>query len=154
MLKLVPLDFATARDFIRERHRHHCPTKSWKFGVGVVDASGELVGVAVAGRPVARGLDDGLTLEVTRCCTDGARNAPSRLYGAITRAAFALGYERVVTYTLASEAGASLRAAGFEDDGATKGGSWSCASRPREDRAPIEPKRRWLKKRQEAEKTS
>lgn len=72
-----------------------------------------LVGVAIAGRPVARALDDGLTLEVARTCTDGTRNANSMLYGAIWQAARAMGYTRCVTYTQHDESGASLRAAGW-----------------------------------------
>lgn len=75
--------------------------------------NGGLVGVAVAGRPVARHFDDGLTLEVSRTCTDGTPNANSKLYGAIWRAASALGYRRLITYTQADESGASLRGAGF-----------------------------------------
>ena len=37
-----------------------------------------LCGVAICGRPVARYLDDGLTLEILRCCTDGTYNACSK----------------------------------------------------------------------------
>jgi hypothetical protein len=83
-----------------------------KFALGVA-SDGLLVGVAVVGRPVARHLDDRLTLEVTRSCTDGTRNANSKLYGAAWRAARALGYQRLITYTEDSESGTSLRAAGF-----------------------------------------
>jgi hypothetical protein len=72
-----------------------------------------LVGVAMCGRPIARHFDDGLTLEVNRTCTDGAENANSMRYGACWRAAKAMGYRRLITYTQANESGASLRAAGF-----------------------------------------
>jgi hypothetical protein len=78
-----------------------------------MDDAGELVGVAMAGRPIARHLDDGKTIEVNRTCTDGTANANSMLYGAVWRAARAMGYQRCITYTQHDESGASLRGAGF-----------------------------------------
>lgn len=143
-LALCPVDFATAVAFIAQHHRHHLPPVGWKFGVGV-QADGELVGVVTVGRPVARALDDGLTLEVTRHCTrDGApTNAASMLYGAAWRAAKALGYRRLITYTLASEAGTSLTAAGWRSLYETPGRSWSVPSRPRTDQHPLGPKTLW-----------
>lgn len=112
-MHLVPMTLRKARRFVAEHHRHNRPPDGWKFGVGLVNGTGELRGVAVAGRPVAPALDDGLTVEITRVATDGSKNANSMLYGAILRAARALGYLRAVTYTLDSESGASLRAVGF-----------------------------------------
>lgn len=112
MLELVPVDRATAYGFIAAHHRHHRPPAGYKYAVGAA-VDGELVAVAVIGRPVARHLDDGRTLEVTRTCTDGTANANSFLYGAAWRAAKALGYRRLVTYTQAGETGASLRGAGW-----------------------------------------
>lgn len=104
----------------------------------------ETVGIVMAGRPVARGLDDGLTLEVTRCCVlEGHKNANSMLYGAIRRAAKALGYAKLVTYTLASEPGDSLRASGFTLTGVVAGRSWTTPSRPRTDKHPTVDKLRW-----------
>ena len=102
-----------------------------------------LCGVAIAGRPVARALDDGYTLEVLRVCTDGTPNACSKLYGAMRRAAREMGYRKVITYTLAEESGTSLRAAGWSVDGTTRGDSWDRPNRPRDDRHPIGPKTRW-----------
>lgn len=134
-LHLVPVAFHTARGFIEMWHRHHRPPVGCKFVVGVADAEGVLHGVLVAGRPVARLLDDGMTLEVTRTATDGAPNANSMLYAAARRAAFALGYRRLITYTQATESGASLRAAGWKvvaERPARTG--WTTPSRPREDR--------------------
>jgi hypothetical protein len=96
MLELQPIDFDEACKFVAEHHRHHLPPQGWKFGIAVNDGE-KVVGVITVGRPVARMLDDGWTLEVTRCCTDGTRNAPSMLYGAASRAAFALGYKRLIT---------------------------------------------------------
>lgn len=111
-LELVPITLATAKEFIAKHHRHNKPPTGWKFGVGLrLDT--QLVGVATAGRPVARHFDDGRTLEVNRTCTLGEKNANSMLYGAIWRSAKAMGYLRCITYTQADETGSSLKAAGF-----------------------------------------
>ena len=144
MLSLVPMALAEANEYVRLHHRHNVPVRGCKFCVGVVSEAGGLRGVAIAGRPVARSLDNGRTLEILRVCTDGTANAPSMLYGACRRAGKALGYTRIVTYTMEDEGGASLRAAGFQLDAKTKGGSWSCPSRPRTDKASTRPKFRWL----------
>jgi hypothetical protein len=112
-LHLVPVRSRAAREFITLHHRHHRPPAGQVFAVGVADGD-ELVGVLTAGRPVARHLDDGWTLEVTRSCVaPDVRNANSMLYAAAWRAAQALGYGRLVTYTQAGETGASLRGAGW-----------------------------------------
>ncbi len=105
--------------------------------------AGAVVGVAVVGRPVARALQDGATAEVIRLATDGMRNACSMLYGACWRAARALGYRRLITYTLATEPGVSLRAAGWTLIGEAGGGIWSRPSRPRDDAHPTQGKLRW-----------
>ena len=131
-LVLQPITYKEACEFIRVHHRHHLPPQGWKFGIAVNDGD-KIVGVITVGRPVARHFDDGWTLEITRSCTDGTRNANSKLYGAAKRATFALGYKRLVTYTLPSESGASLRAAGYRCLGEAGGGNWSVASRPRVD---------------------
>ena len=88
-------------------------------------------------------LDNGYTAEVIRCCTDGAPNACSMLYGAARRAVKALGYRRLVTYTLPEEGGASLRASGWTLAGEAGGGSWSRDGREREDKHPTQRKLRW-----------
>lgn len=111
-MRVVPLTFRQACAFVAEHHRHHKPPRGMKFCVGL-EHDGQLVGVGIAGRPVARALDDGLTLEVIRTCTDGTDNANSMLYGSIWRAARAMGYTRCVTYTQEGESGASLRAVGW-----------------------------------------
>lgn len=139
----VPLPLDEANAFVREHHRHHGRVVGHRFSIGVADAAGEIRGVAIIGRPVARGLDDGLTLEVTRVATDGCKDASSALYGAARRAAFALGYKKLVTYTLASESGVSLKAAGYRVVGEVPGRSWSCPSRPRVDKHPTQNKLRW-----------
>lgn len=131
-----------ANEFVKRYHRHHQPVPGHKFSIGVSD--GEAIrGVAIVGRPVARAMDDGMTLEVNRVATDGAENACSMLYGACRRAAFALGYKRLVTYTLPSEGGASLRGAGYRLIGEAGGGTWNTPSRPRVDTHPLQPKLRW-----------
>lgn len=139
MLELAPIAFRDASAFVRERHRHHVPPTGHKFSLAAY-ANSELVGVAIVGRPVARMRDDGATLEVTRLCTNGHRNACSFLYGAAARAAFALGYRRIGTYILKSEPGTSLKAAGWKLLGERGGGSWSRQDRLRTDRHPVEPK--------------
>jgi hypothetical protein len=141
-LELLPISLAEANNFVELHHRHHQAVVGHKFSLAAV-RDGELVGVAIVGRPVSRLRDDGLTLEVTRLCTDGSRNACSFLYGAAARAAFALGYRRIGTYTLPDEGGASLRAAGWQLVGPRGGGSWSRGSRPRTDRHPTQPKLLW-----------
>lgn len=142
MLKLTPVTLKTASDFIKGHHRHHVPTVGWKFGVGVSDGE-KLVGVCVCSRPIARMLDDGWTLEVTRLATNGAKNACSILYGAARRAAFALGYTKIITYILESESGHSLKASGYVFERMAGGGSWSRPSRKRDDKAPLERKQLW-----------
>jgi len=141
--EVVPLPLAEANAFVQQHHRHHGRVVGHRFSLGVADVTREIRGVAIIGRPVARGLDDGLTLEITRVATDGSKDACSALYGAARRAAFALGYKRLVTYTLASENGASLRASGYRLVGEVTGRSWSCESRPRVDKHPTQNKLRW-----------
>lgn len=141
-LRIQPIDFDEACEFIRLHHSHHKPPIGWKFGVAASDGQ-KVVGVAMVGRPLSRHFDDGWTLEVNRCCTDGTKNVASKLYGACRRAANALGYTRLITYTLASESGCSLVAAGWKPICLAGGGSWSVPSRPRVDTHPIEQKRLW-----------
>lgn len=133
-LVIVPIALDEANAFVAQHHRHHKPVIGHKFSIAAAD--GEVVrGVAIVGRPVARSLDNGWTLEVNRCCTDGAKNACSMLYGAAWRAAKALGFRRLITYTLPVEGGASLRAAGWTLLGERGGGNWNTPARPRVDTA-------------------
>lgn len=134
-LRIVPVKFEDACGFVATWHRHHQPPAGHKFSIGVVTPDDVLRGVAIVGRPIARSYDDGMTLEVNRSATDGTPNANSALYGAAWRAAKALGYRRLVTYTQAGESGSSLRAAGWRviaERPARPG--WSGPSRPREDK--------------------
>jgi len=141
-LELQPITYQEACEFISKHHRHHLPPQGWKLGIAVNDGK-KIVGVITIGRPVARHLDDDWTLEITRCCTDGTKNACSILYGAAWRAVKSMGYKRLITYTLLSEVGSSLRAAGYKEVYKTKGGSWDCKARPRVQKAPTDQKTLW-----------
>lgn len=141
-LVAVPVTLRQAQGFVDRCHRHHRASVGHKFSVGA-KLDGELVGVAIAGRPVSRHLDDGLTLEINRVATDGTKNACSFLYGVVRRVGREMGYTRFVTYTLPEEGGASLRAAGWRLHGEAGGGSWNCTSRKREDKHPTQGKLRW-----------
>lgn len=132
-LRIVPIPLREARAFVAQNHRHNVAPRGWLFGVGLRRGD-ELVGVGIAGRPVAWKLQDGTTIEITRCCTLGEPNACSRIYGALCRAAAALGYRLAVTTTLENESGSSLRAAGFERAAKVRAeASWSRAGRQRYD---------------------
>ena len=131
-IEIVPVSFGQAVEFVDAWHRHHQPPIGHKFSIGLAQGD-ELVGVAMVGRPVARHFDNGLTLEVNRTCVaDSIPNGNSMLYGAAWRAAKALGYRRLITYTQAGESGASLRAAGWRvvAERAARPG-WSVPSRVR-----------------------
>jgi hypothetical protein len=137
-----------ANEFVAAFHRHNKPVRGALFQVGASDGE-RLVGVGIAGRPVARMLQDGVTAEVLRCCVldDAPKGSCSFLYGALWRAAKALGWRKLVTYTLASESGASMRGAGWTLVGeATKApaAGWSRDGRAR-DWQPIygQQKLRW-----------
>lgn len=128
-LVAIPIKFPEAAEFVARLHRHHTPPVGHKFSIGAM-LGDTLVGVVIIGRPVSRMRDDGLTLEVTRLCTDGSKNAPSFLYGHAAKAAFALGYRRIGTYILITEPGTSLRAAGWKLIGERGGGSWARKQQP------------------------
>jgi hypothetical protein len=141
-LSVAQIELGEANAYVAEHHRHSNPTVGHKFSLAAI-ADGEIVGVAIIGRPVARRLQDGWTLEVNRVCTTGHRNACSFLYGASWRAAKALGYLRAVTYTTDAETGASVRAAGWISTDSYGGSSWNVPSRPRDDKHPIVGRVRW-----------
>ena len=141
-MRLVPVSLKAANAFVAEHHRHHKPVVGHKFSIGCAQ-EGRLVGVALVGRPVSRYLDNGLTLEVNRLCTTGEKNACSMLYAAAARAAKAMGYERIITYTLDSESGTSLRASGWICTGLAGGKRWTGARRPDFDLYPAQMKLRY-----------
>jgi hypothetical protein len=143
-MNIAPITFKEASEYINKFHRHHSATIGCKFCISVVDDFGQLHGVAVCGRPVSRHLDDGITLEINRVCTDGTKNACSMLYGASCRIAKAMGYKKVITYILESENGASLKASNFICEGQAGGTHWT-GIRNRGQNIPKEMKKRWVK---------
>lgn len=146
-LTLVPVTLAEANQFVRDYHRHNAAMPGAKFCTAVAhseDGVWHIVGVAIVGRTIARMGDDGWTLEVNRTCVyEGVPNANSMLYGACRRAAWAMGYKRLVTFNLPEEGGVSLMAAGFKCVGEAGGGSWSRVARPRIDTHPLQAKLKW-----------
>lgn len=145
MIKAIPLSLKEANEFVDRLHRHHDPVYRDKYRVGAMQ-DGKLVGVVQVGRPVSRILDDGKTVEVTRLCTDGTKNACSFLYSRAARVAKELGYSKIITYILETESGDSLSASGWtQEEAKCGGGNWSCKSRPRETTAPQCYKQRWSK---------
>ena len=133
-MRVVPITLKQSQEFVKMIHRHNKPHVGHKFSIGLQNDWGLLIGVAAAGRPIARYFDDGFTLEVNRTCTFGDRNANSMLYGAVWRAAKAMGYTRCITYTQHDESGASLRGAGWvkvKELPPNKG--WNVPSRPRKN---------------------
>lgn len=142
-MDIIPICLREANEYVKKYHRHHNPTVGYKFGIGL-EKDGKLVGVAICGRPVSRFLDDGKTLEINRLCTDGTKNACSKLYGACARIAKEMGYKKVITYILESENGASLKASNFICEGKAGGKIWS-GCRKRDNGVPQEYKQRWGK---------
>lgn len=127
----VPMSLRNANRFVSVFHRHNKPVQGAKFAVGLLK-EGELVGVAIAGRPVARLLDDGKTIEISRVCVkEGIKNANSALYGRAIRICRLMGYTKVITYTLETESGSSLRAVGMEPAAGNITSDWRRKGRPR-----------------------
>lgn len=147
-LDVRPVTFSEAKEFVAAHHAHNAAPAGWKFGAGIWNGP-QMIGVVMVGRPVARMIDASTTLEVNRLCVrrdiprELAWNACSQLYGWAAREAKRRGYQNVITYTLATEAGTTLRAAGWAPVAKTKGGSWSRSRRPRSDNHPTIQKIRW-----------
>ncbi len=157
MITAVPLTLKEAQAYVDDFHRHHIHASGDKYRVGA-EVDGKLVGVIQVGRPLARMLDDGMTLEVTRLCTDGTKDVCSFLYSRAARIAKELGYKKIITYILESESGTSLKASGWHlEKELCGGGSWSRENRPRtlvddqlslypqKQKYPIGMKQRWAK---------
>jgi hypothetical protein len=147
VLELQPITLQEAKDFVNEHHRHNVAPIGHKFSIGLNDGE-KVIGVAIVGRPISRHRDDGLTLEVLRVCVlEGFKNANSKLYAAAWNAAKNMGYKRLITYTLVSEPGTSLKAAGWKIIGQTeyKPKGWDVPSRPRvmASKYPTEQKTIW-----------
>ena len=151
---IVPSSISNAKSFVARHHRHNKPPVSGLFALAA-ERDGRVCAVAIVGRPVARALDKGKVCELTRLCSDGTTpNSCSLLYAAAARAAKALGWERIITYTLASEPGTSLRAVGWMREVELPARpTWDCPSRERmqtnlfgEDQRPPDAKVRWSRK--------
>ena len=142
-MRTIPISIKEANVFVAKYHRHSIPTSGGKFAIGC-QHNEQLVGVAICGRPIARLADNGHTLEVLRVCTDGTKQVNSFLYDKCRKIAALLGYDRVITYTLQSESGASLRALGATRESAFGPRSWDMPGRKRNEQAVYkEPKYRW-----------
>lgn len=132
-MKAIPIELKDANTFVEKLHRHHLPVYRDKFRIGCVDDNYDLIGVCQCARPVSRVLDDGLTIEVVRLCSDGTPNVCSFLYSRAARIAKEMGYRKIITYILASENGASLKASGWHKEADNVGGgSWDTPSRHRD----------------------
>jgi hypothetical protein len=142
---IVPITLKAANAFVVSYHRHHKPSVGHKFSIGLNDED-NLIGVAIMGRPVARGSDNGFTIEVARLCTNGQKNACSMLYQAAARASKELGYKKIQTYILEIETGTSLKASGWKMEAITAGGQWKHTDgKERRTDQPTMPKQRWVR---------
>jgi hypothetical protein len=131
--KIIPTTLKRASEFVNKYHRHNKAQWGHKFSIGI-EKDGKLVGVATAGRPVTRALDNGRNIEITRVCVrSGHRNANSMLYGRMKRICQLMGYEKIFTYTLKTESGASLRAIGARIVGEVYAHPWNNKSRKRKE---------------------
>lgn len=145
LMRVMPLTLKQANDLVDSLHRHHKPVRGHRFSIGCLDETGELVGAAIVGRPVARLTSAYEVAEVTRLVTNGHPNACSFLYGASARVAKEMGFLSIQTFILDSEPGTSLKAAGWECVGETDGGEgWQSRSGRRTDQ-PTVPKTKWRK---------
>ncbi len=149
-LQVKPVEFAIAKEFVAKYHKHNKAPVGWKYGASIWNGTNQ-IGVAMVGRPVARAIDSTKVVEVNRLCIRRnipkplAWNACSQLYGWAAREAQARGFEKIITYTLETEAGTALKAAGWIPEAKTKGGSWNTPSRGRKDTAPTCRKVRWAR---------
>src|SRR6266704_3272417 len=143
-LYIVPYTIRQANAYVAQLHRHNNPVTGTRLVFAAADSTGKIRGVALVGRPVSRHLDDGWTLEINRLCTDGYVNVGSFLCAAAWNATKAIGYRRLITYTLPEEGVASLRAVGWKYELREIGHQWNCESRPRkEETIYLSDKYRW-----------
>ena len=144
-MRIIPLELSEANELVARWHRHHKPAQGHRFSIGAVTDDGELVGAAIVGRPVARRTDYKKVLEVTRLVTNGHKNACSILYAAAARVAREMGYEKIQTFVLDTETGASCAAAGWICEAVGVGGlGWQSRDGRKTDQ-PVTPKKRYSK---------
>jgi hypothetical protein len=124
-MMVAPMSIREANAFVSLHHRHNRPVGSGVVAFGC-SQDGTMVGVCILGRPVARALCDGRTIEIRRACTapTAPKGACSWIYSRARRIASALGYSKVITYTLEAEGGASLRGVGWTPVLASKPHQW------------------------------
>lgn len=145
-LHIFPITLKQANQLVAQLHRHHKPVVGHRFSIGVRDEYGVIHGAAIVGRPTGRKNPQYDWAEVTRLVTDGTKNACSILYAAVARICKEMGFLRVQTFILDTEAGTSLKAAGWKFDRLSEGGDWNCPSRGgRRTDQPQVPKQRWFK---------
>lgn len=142
-LTIAPCSNEQAKAYVDEFHRHHGSSVQARFSLAAVDATGRVRGVVMVGRPVARVLDNGWTLEVNRLATDRCENACSALYSAARRVAKEMGYRKLITYIREDEPGTSLRASGWRFEEVIRARSWNMPGRPRTDKTEIIRRGRW-----------
>lgn len=142
-LTVVPVTNEAGKAYVDSFHRHHGSSVQARFCLAVVDEGRKVRGVVLVGRPVARLLDDGWTLEVNRLATDGCENACSALYGAARRVAKEMGYRKLITYIRQDEPGTSLKASGWKFEEPIRARSWNMPGRPRTDKTDIVTRGRW-----------
>jgi len=147
-MKVKPLTLDQANEVVKKWHRHHKAVRGHRFSVGV-EIDGELVGAAIVSRPVSRCVDPFSVAEISRLVTNGHKNACSFLYGACSRIAKEMGYDKIQTYILDSESGRSLLASGWKFEELTEAGDWnhskSLNRKNRRTDQPMSPKQRWSK---------
>ena len=122
-----PTTLRAANDFVQAHHRHNGRTArdGGKFAIAC-ESEGTIVGVAIVGNPISATYMDkekfGYVAEVLRTCTvsSAPKGAVSFLYGACTRVCREMGFDRLSSYTLEDESGASLRGAGWRQTAFTK----------------------------------
>lgn len=143
-MRIIPITLKVANEFVLQYHRHNKQVVGSRFAIGLKNGD-KLVGVAICGRPISRHLDNGLTLEVYRVCTDGTKNATSMLYSRCKRIGQLMGYEKIITYTLQSESGSSLKALGATVEKNVDGRQWNDSEKVKRTKQPVseEMKYRW-----------
>lgn len=141
-MAIVPLTLEEGKRIVGLWHRHLSPPVGHRFSIGAVK-DGVLVGAAIVGHPTSREIDQRRVAEVTRCATDGTRNACSCLYGAAARIAKGMGYYKIQTYNLDAEGGPSLRAAGYVRVTDIKGREWKRSNGAPMKNENSDPKGRW-----------
>lgn len=126
------LPLREACGFIARHHRHHVPPQGGIVALGLWEDE-KLVGIGILGRPLARAAQMNGDAELIRLCVlPDVAHAASALQARMKRVAQSLGFRRMLTYTLADEAGTSMRAAGMQRDiDLTRGGEWTTPTRKR-----------------------